>query len=447
MHQELLNRRDISRLAKSSLFLLLLFGALGGAGQASPVAQTETRASVPTGDELKRRIETFETNFDVTNRLSGVLLIARGDEIILHEAYGYAHVGLAVRNQLSTPIGIASITKIMTQVMLSQLIVEQKLTMDTPIAKWLPDFPRAGDITIEHLARHRAGIPHRVTTAADEALPLSPADIVDRAAHQQLVFEPGSASAYSSAGYTVLARCIELAENKPYSQILSERIFQPAGMSATVEATPGREIPGKAEPYVPGRGELWPAPKKDLAFLAGAGSVFSNAADMWRFVQALRANKLVVPFDRLANNGRVGWTGASNGYFAFVDTYPDENLTCIWLGNSWGGCAGAMRDALPAIYRGETVTPAARPVLTATPPINELADCVGAYESRPGAFSDVRITGGELWFSDSMLLAIGKDRYWHQPWNCEVAFVRDEHGKVIAAERRSGNENTRWPKK
>lgn len=102
----------------------------------------------------------------------------------------------------------------------------------------------------------------------------------------------------------------------------------------------------------------------------------------------------------LAPDGRVRWTGASNGCYAYVDTHPEQELTCIWLGNSW--CAAA---------------------------------------------DIVRIPGGELWIADSMALGIGPDRFWHQPWHCEITFVRDAAGEVVAMERKDGEDTMRWPRR
>jgi CubicO group peptidase (beta-lactamase class C family) len=413
----------------------------------SALAQTSNRDKSDSKDKkLAERIKSFEAHFDGPDHLSGVLLIARGDKVILHKAYGKAHVGLGVANDVHTRIGIASITKMMTNLLLMQLIGEGKFALDTPIAKWLPDFPKGDKITIGLLTRHRAGIPHRVTTAAEECLPLSSQDIVDRAAKAPLLFEPGTDFSYSSTGYSVLARCMELATGETYAHLIKTRVFEPAGMQDSFDSPPGGEIRRHASYYVPGREQLWPAPKKDFAFLVGAGSIISTAEDLWRYVQALRANKLGVPFDALAKNGRIAWTGASGGCFAFVDTHPDDRLTCIWLGNSWGGCASALRSALPALCRGDKTDPPERPELVSTPSEAELAEYLGRYKTGFGAWYESRITNAELWLADSMVLAIGKDTFWYPPMNSSLVFVRDGKGKVVAVECRNAASVERWPR-
>ncbi|MGE3172519.1 MAG: serine hydrolase [Planctomycetota bacterium] len=394
---------------------------------------------------LEARIAAFDAGFDDANRLSGVLLIARGDQVVLHRAYGLAHRELGVTNTVDTRFCIASIEKPLTAIVLAKLLGEGLLRADAPARSLVPELA-PHDFTIEHLARHRAGLPHRVTTSVEEAMPWTAQQVAERAAAVPLLFAPGSESSYSSAGFTVLARCIERAADADYAELLRSRVFEPAGMQRSVEPQPGRGVEGAATSYVPGRGELWPAPPKDLAFLRGAGSTFSTAGDLLRLVQALRSGRLGVPFAQFARDGRLGWTGATNGWFAFVDVHPEHDLTCIWVGNTWGGCPGQLRAVLPRLCGGEDVVPAPRPALAATPPIAALRACAGEYRSRPGATTVAAERGGALWFADSMLLPIGDDRFWHQPWHCELAFARDENGAVVAVERRGDGEAARWPR-
>ena len=60
--------------------------------------------------------------------------------------------------------------------------------------------------------------------------------MVALAAQRELDFEPGSDSGYSSAGFSVFARVLELAGGKPYSDLLVEHVLRTAGMVDTVDA-------------------------------------------------------------------------------------------------------------------------------------------------------------------------------------------------------------------
>jgi CubicO group peptidase (beta-lactamase class C family) len=79
--------------------------------------------------DLAERVAAFDACFDAANRLSGVLIVARGDEVVLHRAYGWAHIGLGVRNELGMRIGVASINKTFTAIALARLVAEGKLAI------------------------------------------------------------------------------------------------------------------------------------------------------------------------------------------------------------------------------------------------------------------------------------------------------------------------------
>ncbi len=54
---------------------------------------------------------------------------------------------------------IASLTKSFTSTIILQLVDEGLLTLDTTLARFVPDYPNGENITVEHLLRHRSGIP------------------------------------------------------------------------------------------------------------------------------------------------------------------------------------------------------------------------------------------------------------------------------------------------
>ena len=116
---------------------------------------------------------------------------------------------------------------------LARLFEEEKLAPDDKLSRWIPDFPRADDITVADLAGHRAGIPHILTSPLDETKPRTPADMVELAKRAGLDFEPGSQSRYSSGGFSVLARLLELAAGKSYEELLAEHVTKPAGLEDT----------------------------------------------------------------------------------------------------------------------------------------------------------------------------------------------------------------------
>ena len=141
------------------------------------------------------RIDSLAAEEATAGLLSGVMLVARGDRILLQRAYGFASWELRVPATTATRFGIGSITKPMTETLVEMLATEGRLDLDAPVGRYLGSFPagpQGGPVTIRHLVDHRSGVPHRVTNAMEETVPLHPSDIVERVRARGLLFEPGT---------------------------------------------------------------------------------------------------------------------------------------------------------------------------------------------------------------------------------------------------------------
>ena len=105
----------------------------------------------------------LETDLDALaaeTAFSGVVRIDRGDAVELAKAYGLAHRGYEIPNELDTRFGTASGTKSLTALTVVSLIEEGKLEPATTARSVLGgDLPLIDDgVTVEHLLAHRSGI-------------------------------------------------------------------------------------------------------------------------------------------------------------------------------------------------------------------------------------------------------------------------------------------------
>src|SRR5215204_5574642 len=208
------------RLFETALFLLsLVLFSMSVFGQSS-----KTQA-----------IDASVKPFSDANQFWGVVLAAQDGKIIYEKAFGLANADFKIANQTNTRFGIASITKPMTGVILTRLIEEKKIAAEDKLSKYIPDFPDGDKITIQMLRSHRSGILHRVMKPEEESLPYTSAEFVEKVKQAKLAFEPGSQRLYSSGGYAVLARVLEIASGKSYTQLLQEYVFNPAEMRASLD--------------------------------------------------------------------------------------------------------------------------------------------------------------------------------------------------------------------
>jgi CubicO group peptidase (beta-lactamase class C family) len=369
---------------------------------------------------------------------SGVILVQRGDRVVFQRAYGFASWELHVANSEHTRFGIASITKPMTEALVSLLVKQHRLNPQAPVEQYIPGFPRGpsgGRPTIEQLVKHTAGVPHRVTKPVDEMLPLHPVDIVERVKARELLFEPGSRELYSSAGYTCLARVIEVIEGRPFEDVLAEDIFKPAQMSSAMSATGLRLMPNRALPYFLGAGrggpEVEAAPYKDLRFLAGAGSVYATPADLVAFARKARDGAFGEELQSWTNAGDKakwrGWYGRTNGYEASVDLLPSQDLVVAEVSNLRSGANWQLRQRIHDLLVGRSVAAIPMPPARAAnfePP----ADLVGLYGDRDDP-DEVTVHEGELYRDEGQIYPIVGDKYYEPVSGFTMRFHR-QNGNV-----------------
>ena len=236
---------------------------------------------------------------------SGVVRFDRVDEIELVKAYGLAHRGFEIPNEVDTRFGIASGTKGLTALTVMSLIEEGKLTLTTTARSVLgDDLPLIDDaVTVEQLLAHRSGIGDFL----DEEIERDPIDyVLPISAHQlgsteeylqvlggfETKFPPDERFSYSNGGYVVLALIAERASGTPFHELVVQRVCEPAGMVDT-KFLRSDELPGRtALGYLAEDG-----PRTNVFHLpvrgSGDGGIYTTAADVSALWTALFAGRIV----------------------------------------------------------------------------------------------------------------------------------------------------------
>lgn len=391
-----------------------------------------------------KKIDELMAPFVTAQQFSGVVLAAEDGKVIYEKAFGVANADYKIPNQLNTRIGIASITKQMTGVVLNRLIEANKIALADKLNKYIPDFPNGDKITIEMIARHRSGIPHRVMPPEAESISYTAAEFVEKVKLAKLAFEPGTSRLYSSAGYAVLARVLEIVSGKRFPQLLQEYVFTPAGMTDSVDFEGDAIIERRAQDYYLSPAGLVNVPVKNYSFLVGAGSVYSTARDVYKFAEAVLDGKYGEASKSMIGQDNFAGSGSTNGHRSYFEIARDKKYGYVILANS-AGVFDMISEGITEILKGREPKIKSFTIPKIVPnPNKNLAEYLGKYKRADGSETEVVIKDGFLFSSDIKLYPTKPDCFFEYRFFGDACFVRDETSKIKELKWKGHNFDLTW---
>lgn len=303
------------------------------------------------------------------------LAVVRNGKVIAARGYGVADLEHGIAVTPNTVFKIASISKQFLATGIMLLAQDGKLSVDDPVSKFYPGAPESWrGITLRHFMSHTSGV-LREGPAFDPLKVQADSLVVLSAFDRPLEFPTGSKYQYCNVCYFTLADVITRVSGKPWDVFLAERVFRPAGMTATRTTTTRDLVPHRA------RGYAW----RDSAYLNApeyiavrpSGAFLSTAMDLARWDAALYDDRVLTKASRDAMWTAVPLTGGGSANYGFgwaVDTlvgrrrvhhggslpgfrsemarFPDDGLTVIVLANSDGARAEEIANAVARVYLG-----------------------------------------------------------------------------------------------
>jgi CubicO group peptidase (beta-lactamase class C family) len=303
---------------------------------------------------------------------------------LFRAAYGLADRAFDVPNTPETKFRLGSVTKPFTAAAILLLETRGQLSVDDPVARYLPNWPVAwAGVTVRHLLTHTAGLP-RLTIAwslsdvsglSRSSVPQRPPSILDLAVPaerlQPLDFTPGESFAYSNIGYVVLGEIIERVSGKPYGTFLQDELFLPLGMTRTGAEDPRAIERQLARGYARVDTVLTEAGYVDLRLVGGAGALYSTIDDLLLWDGALatgrplpasaqqrmftpeRADYALGWWVQSRFGRRVQWhRGNVQGFVSIIVRYPDDELFLAVESNTEGTQVLAIANELAAMAFG-----------------------------------------------------------------------------------------------
>jgi CubicO group peptidase (beta-lactamase class C family) len=308
-------------------------------------------------------------------RLPGVAVAVVHDGRVLHVG-GYGHDSRGEPVTGRTPMWLGGASESFTAMVLAQLAGFGSVPLDDPVVAHLPEFatadPRSAQITVRQLLNHTSGLPATVDPAGGR--PRSLQEAVAVLHDVTLGSPPGERRVRSEPGYWVAARIVEVATQRPFDTVLSDRVLFQTGMLATTAVAGTRDlVPGLVDGHDRFLGVSRARPEPDR-FVGGSGGVVSPAEDVatWLAFNAGRGLRTVMAGEGLREVQRLGWEDRSGELVlrgrtatasATLVLLPDSRYGVAVLANSRepldaGTGAGPsevddLADELVALIRGE----------------------------------------------------------------------------------------------
>lgn len=216
-----------------------------------------------------------------------VVLIARGDRLLHHKAYGATtyEAPPAQVVQRDTIYDIASLTKMFTATAALRLYEAGRLDLHAPVMAYLPEFCLP-EINVWHLLTHTSGLDIRLSALRHAGR----AGLLEAVYATPLAHPPGTRVAYTNVNSLLLGEIVALRSGAPLDRALAGLVIEPLGLRDTQFRPPPELRPRIAPTEIDEewRGALVHGSVHDesahaLGGVAGHAGLFSTAGDLHTF--------------------------------------------------------------------------------------------------------------------------------------------------------------------
>jgi len=305
----------------------------------------------------------------------GGIVISKYGETIYEKYLGIADRTWNIPIDKRVKFDIASLNKSMIAALILKAVEEDRLHLDDKLVDLLSTFSFNGSfhkkITLHHLLTHSSGLPDYDEIAEElssnqflkfKRLRFTNEEYVNFISQIEPINEPWKQFYYSNFAYHLLAIILEETYNKPFAEILKQKLTKPLGLQNTISESKN-EVPinelAKAYLFDEFTQEWHQNPFIDLSL---GRRIFSTASDLNRWAQVmdnpgyLRKNSL-----QLMQQNHLSQISNSVGYgYGWVVFNKESNTEFGNLGINkryiiHGGSTDGYKAMLININKGEYV--------------------------------------------------------------------------------------------
>ena len=299
------------------------------------------------------KLNSYFQALEANNKFMGSVAVSQDGKLLYTKAIGFKVVEDKLKPNEHTIYRIGSISKTFTAALVFKAIEENKTALSQTINKYFPTVKNSEKITVAQLLNHHSGI-HNFTDEADYAKwhtqKRSDEEMIKLISTMGSDFEPGSKGAYSNSNYVLLTYLLQKVYNKPYEQILQEKITKPLSLTNTYYG--GKiDIENGGSYSYQFKSEWVKEAETDMSIPAGAGAIVSTPSDLAVFANALFSGKIVslqsltqmkaakdgfgmglfeVPF---VEKRGYGHNGGIDGFSSSLHYFPDDKVAIALTSN------------------------------------------------------------------------------------------------------------------
>jgi CubicO group peptidase (beta-lactamase class C family) len=336
--------------------------------------------------KTKSAIDSFYKKNWPNNSANGSFLVAKNGQILYEKYNGYANFSTKKQIDQTTPLHIASVSKVLTAAAVLKLINAKKIELDQKVNTILKEFPYP-EVTIRTLLNHRSGMQnysyftdkkeiwdkHKTITNQDLLTLMATKNI-------ELEYKTDTHFSYCNTNYAMLALVIEKITCLSYKEAMSQMIFEPLEMKDTYVFDYEKDKKTAVPSYKGNRMEIG---LDYLDAIYGDKNIYSTPRDLLKFDRARSSSTFLNP--KLLNQIYVGYSNETKGkrnYGLGIRMIHWENGKDFYYHNGWWH--GSTSSYIPLRKENVTIIALSNKFTRSTYNVRKLSSLFGAYPFKLG---------------------------------------------------------------
>jgi len=342
------------------------------------IAQTAFSQAIDTVAQIDKLFSAWNNSTP-----GGSVLVARGEKILYHKAFGLADLEHNVPNTIASIFEAGSVSKQFTAYSILLLQADGKLKTTDDVRTYIPELPvYEAPITIQMLLNHTSGLKDWGSVGSLTGWPRGTRDYTLTLGLHIIVkqkttnFKPGNEYSYSNSNYTLLTEIVQRVSKQSLEDFTRDRLFKPLGMTSTRWRSNFRDIvPNRSIAY----SQRDDGYELEMPFehIYGHGGLLTTTGDLLKWNQLLEKHDAIyhtriqhgklndgkeisyaagVQHGEVNSVAEIAHSGATAGYRAWLAYYPAKKLSVILLSNEANFAPVEVGHQIAEVYFGKKTT-------------------------------------------------------------------------------------------